>query len=103
MENGQHLEHGGIENIKNASTEHPTDNQEVCAHTCHTHTHAVFRLIEIPGTVDVEAMKEKEKENTTTFLGTFATLCKHYVCFCYCQLIVAQQSQGVFHNPTTCT
>ena len=38
MENGQHLEHGGIENIKNASTEHPTDNQEVCAHT-HTHTH----------------------------------------------------------------
>ena len=103
MENGQHLEHGGIENIKNASiTEHPTDNQEVCAHT-HTHTHAVFRLIEIPGTVDVEAMKEKEKENTTTFLGTFATLCKHYVCFCYCHLIVAQQSQGVFHNPTTCT
>ena len=38
MENGQHLEHGGIENIKYASTEHPTDNQEVCAHTCHTHT-----------------------------------------------------------------
>ena len=80
-----------------------------CVHTRvtrHTHTHAVFsvsRLIEIPGTVDVEAMKEKEKENTTTFLGTFATLCKHYVCFCYCHLIVAQQSQGVFHNPTTCT
>lgn len=100
MENGQHLEHGGIENIKNASTEHPTDNQEVCAHTCHTHTHAVFRLIEIPGTVDVEAMKEKEKENTTTFLGTFATLCMFLL---HCQLIVAQQSQGVFHNPTTCT
>ena len=34
----------------------------------------------VPGTVDVEAMKEKEKENTTTFLGTFATLCMflHY-------------------------
>ena len=78
-----------------------------CVHTRVTHTHTQclkFKdLIEIPGTVDVEAMKEKEKENTTTFLGTFATLCKHYVCFCYCQLIVAQQSQGVFHNPTTCT
>ena len=51
-----------------------------CVHTRvtrHTHTHAVFRLIEIPGTVDVEAMKEKEKDNTTTFLGTFATLCMY--------------------------
>ena len=49
-----------------------------CVHTRVTHTHTpVFRLIEIPGTVDVEAMKEKEKDNTTTFLGTFATLCMY--------------------------
>jgi hypothetical protein len=39
MENGQHLEHGGIENIKNASTEHIQQTTKRCVHTRVTHTH----------------------------------------------------------------